>query len=122
MTKLTYAEFKNRMIEHNKTEQQPIYGVIVFREDTFSKVYPLDSRSYVVSSDNKAFGDYSGYSIFGSSMDGSDMFIRLDCYIAEECDNGKGWEVDYCYFIDDIENFDCELNKMAPIKEWDTEL
>ena len=52
---------------------QHLTGYIVFSQDSFSKKYPLESRTYVVDSDNKAFRPgMAGYSIFASSLDGSD--------------------------------------------------
>lgn len=72
------------------------HGVIVYREDNWPVVYPIESRSYKVSSDNRAFesGAISN-SIFGYSLDGSDMGVRLDLYMAE-----VGWKVEDCYMLD----------------------
>ena len=107
MKKLTYAELRSILCSHNSNngiqskgaDKKPIYGVIVFREDNWPEYeYSLESRSYRVSSDNKAFiPNMGGYSIFASSLDGSDPCVRLETYMAEEHGGENGWEVDYCY-------------------------
>lgn len=90
VTKLTYDEFTAKMHEFNRTHnysKECIRGVIVFTEDSFDKKYSLESRSYEVSSDNKAWIDgMGGYSIYGSSLDGTDKNIRLEAYI--DCERG----------------------------------
>lgn len=103
MERLSYAEFCRRMREFNRTHDRfnnSIRGVIVITEGSFSKQYSLESRSYEVSSNNKAWIDgMGGYSIFASSLDGSDPCIRLEAYLAEERGGKDGWKVDYCYFL-----------------------
>ena len=39
--------------------------------------------------------DNLGYSIFATSLDGTD-FVRLENYLADE-GNKDGWKVEYCY-------------------------
>lgn len=97
MKKLTFAALCEKFIEHNKTDKEPITGYIVFRADNWATEYPLDSRTYAVSSTNKRFQtDAISNSIFGNSVDGSDCGVRLDLYMYGN--NGKdGWKVDYCY-------------------------
>ena len=64
--------------------------------------YSLESRSYVVSSYNKAFiASMGGYSIYGSSLDGSDKGVRWEQYMEEEYAGKGGWRVDYCYLIEE---------------------
>lgn len=64
-------------------------------------MFPLESRTYIVSSDSKAYRpNMGGYSIFGSSVDGSDMGVRLEAYMAAERGGKDGWKVDYCYLVD----------------------
>lgn len=103
--KLNYSEFTSRMREHNdKTNadwNKAISGVIVFTEDSFDKIYPLESRSYGVSSHNKAWiAGMGGYSIYGSALDGSDNGVRLEAYMALEKGGKNGWKVEYCYFTE----------------------
>lgn len=104
MDKLSYSEFTKKMREFNRTHnyaKERISGVIVFTEDSFKGDYSLESRSYQVWSDSKAWIDgMGGYSIFGSSLDGTDTGVRLDWYLAEEKGGRDGWKVDYCYFLE----------------------
>lgn len=74
-------------------------AVIVFTADSFNKPYSVESRSYLVSRDNKFFQKSKcGNSLFGDCLDGSEDAIRLDWYIYN-CD-GKSWKIDYCYIIE----------------------
>lgn len=103
MEKLTYRDlfiaFKKYNREHGITRQfdgNAIYGVIVYKESNFAEPYPLEARSYKVSSANKRFIDYMcGSSMFGTSLDGTDDGVRLDLY---------DWEIDYCYLLNEKEN------------------
>ena len=57
---------------------------MLFSQDSFSEPDPETARTYMVSSDNKAFQpNMGGYSIFASSIDGSDHMVRLDSYMAK---------------------------------------
>lgn len=102
--KITYAELCKNMYEFNKTHnwsEESISGVIVFTEDSFNKIYPLESRSYGVSSNNKAWiPGMCGYSIYASSLDKTDRGVRLEQYIDVEYGGKNGWHVDYCYMTD----------------------
>ncbi len=121
--KLTFREFRKRMFEYNPTPglKGPIYGVVVFTEGSFSQQYSLESRSYRVSSDNKAFraGNYS-VSLFGSALDGSDDHVKLSEYMCDLNGGEDGWKVDYCYFLPDdrdelpklYEGAKCYLNRI----------
>lgn len=107
--KITYAELCSKMYQFNsehgftgKGNKESIKGVIVFTEDSFNKLYSLESRSYVVSSDNKAWiPGMGGYSIFGSALDGTDNGIRLEQYMWAEKGGENGWKVDYCYMLEE---------------------
>lgn len=88
------AEFC-RANEDGKT----IEGYIVFSPASFDKLYPLQSRTYLLSSDNKAFKKgMSGNSIFGSALDGSDNGVRLDHYM-KATGNPNGWVIDDCGLV-----------------------
>lgn len=104
MTKLTYPEFCSRMYDFNAThnhQKEQIHGVIVFTPDSFTQEYSLESRSYKVTSDNKAWiPGMAGYSIFGSSLDGTDIGVRLESYMRAEKGGPDGWRVEYCYMLD----------------------
>lgn len=102
MKKLTFHEFCGEMYRYNRENnitgqfgENSKIGYVVFTEDSFKKKYPLESRTYVVSSGNKYFIDgMGGNSIYASSLDGSDRCVRIDWYLGS-------WKVDYCYFKDD---------------------
>lgn len=106
MERLSYKEFKNIMTKYHSTGAPDIEGVIVFSEDSFDEQYSLDSRSYSVSSNNKVFGNYGGYSLFGSALDGSDNNVRLEEYMRDERGGANGWKIDYCYFPNGTPTFD----------------
>lgn len=76
------------------------------------KEYPWISRTYVISSNNKAFQpNKSGYSIFGSCLDGTDPCLRLDRLMAAEHGGKDGWVVEDCgiagYLL--IEGSECNI-------------
>lgn len=105
MNKITYTELARIFRAHESAaaqlpchERTHLTGCIVFTEDSFTAPYSLDARTYVVSSDNKAFQpNMGGYSIYGSALDGSDPLVRLEGYMAAEKGGKDGWKVDYCY-------------------------
>ena len=77
---------------------------IIFTEDSFTKPYPLLSRTYSLSSDNKAFWpNMSGYSIFACCLDGTDQGVRLDWCMAGEGNPG-GWKVEDCYILEQMQD------------------
>lgn len=102
MNKITYAELCKIFRDHEATRpDKHLTAHIVFTEDTWPIKYPLESRTYSVSSDNKAFiPGMGGYSIYGHSLDGTDLCVRLERYMAAEHGGKKGWKVDYCYLVD----------------------
>lgn len=75
--------------------------------------YPWKSRTYLVSSDNKAFQpNKGGYSIFGSCLDGTDPCLRLEGLMAAECGGKDGWIVEDCGIVSYllIECSDCNIS------------
>ena len=76
-------------------------------------LYSWEGRTYLISSDNKAFQpSKGGYSIFGSCLDKtSDPQIRLDPFMADEYGGKDGWVVEDCgiasYLL--IECSDCTI-------------
>ena len=98
---MDYAELKQIFRELKRTSpRDDLTAHIIFTEDSFTTQYPLLSRTYRVSSDNKAFWpNMGGYSIFGYCLDGTDQGIRLDWYMAEE-GNPEGWQVEDCYILE----------------------
>lgn len=99
----TYAELKALFRKHEREHpSKHLNAVIVFKQESWQdETYPLASRSYLVSSNNKAFQpDMGGYSIYGSSLDGSDIGVRLDRYMKAESEV-NGWIVDFCYLVEE---------------------
>ena len=109
MKKISYNELaslfraqESANVDIPYNERKHLTGFIVFTEDSFNKPYSLEARTYVVSSDNKAYQpNMGGYSIYGSAIDGSDPLVRLETYMAAEKGGKEGWKVDYCYMEED---------------------
>lgn len=110
MKKITYRELCSNMYKFNEENKikskgvsdKKLRGVIVFTENSFEKEYSLESRSYKVNNDNKAWiAGMSGYSIYGSALDGSDPCVRLEQVMKSEYGGADGWDVDYCYMLDE---------------------
>lgn len=99
---MTYQEMAKRFCEVEKSREKSVDGYIVFTEDSFSKPYTEEQRTYVVSSNNKAYiPNMGGFSIYGSSLDGSDTNVRLERYMADLHGGKDGWKVERCYMKDD---------------------
>lgn len=98
---LSYREMSDMFTHINVTGGEHLCGYIVFSEDSFDKTYSEQSRTYVISSDNKAFKPSAGgYSIYGSCLDGTDQNIRLEAYMRGE----KAWHIERCYMSKDDYN------------------
>lgn len=98
---MTYLELKAVFQKWNRESHKEVLTAhIIFTVDSFDREYPLIARTYAVSSYNKAFRpNMGGYSIFGSSLDGTDPGVRLERYMAEEGNPG-GWKVEDCYILE----------------------
>lgn len=99
---MEYTELK-RIFQKLKADapRENLTAHIIFTEDSFDDPYPLLSRTYLVSSDNKDFwSSMFSHSIFAYCLDKtSDQGVRLDWYMAEE-GNKDGWEVQDCYILE----------------------
>ncbi len=101
---MNYSELKQIFRELKATSpRDDLTAHVIFTEDSFKKTYSLLSRTYCISSDNKAFWpNMGGYSIFGYCLDKtSDQGVRLDWYMAEEGNPG-GWKVEDCYILEQM--------------------
>lgn len=77
-----------------------VSGYITFCADSFSTAYSERSRTYAVSSDNKAFQpNMGGYSIYARCLDGTDPCVRLEQYMAAEYGGEQGWSVERYYML-----------------------
>lgn len=95
-------KWTSRFREVERSGGNSVVGFIVFSADSFDKDYPEAARTYAVSSNNKAFmPNMGGYSIYGSSLDGSDRNVRLERYMAKEHGGKDGWKIERCYMKDD---------------------
>ena len=98
---ISYQELTRRFRDAEK-QGEHMKGYIVFTADSFQKPYTAFERTYVVSSDNKAFqSGQGGYSIYGSSLDGEDIGVRLDRLMADEYGGKDGFKIERCYVLQD---------------------
>ncbi len=98
---MSYAELSTLFRSVNDKNLAPITGYIVFTEDSFDRLYEEESRTYVVSSNNKAYqSGMGGYSIYASCLDGTDPCIRLEGYMRGE----NAWKIEKCYMLKDDYN------------------
>ena len=106
---MSYSELSTLFSSVNDKGLSPINGYIVFTADSFTKDYSETSRTYSVSSNNKAYQfGMGGYSIYGSCLDGTDPCIRLDGYMRGE----NSWKIEKCYMFKD--DYDRLLAQLAP--------
>jgi len=102
MVEMDYREMCDLFRAVEKTGAGHVCGHIVFTESSFTAFYGEESRTYVVSSDNKAYRpNMGGYSIYGSSLDGTDVMVRLENYMAAEKGGKGGWQIEKCYMRGD---------------------
>ena len=97
---MSYGELisKFRTVER---KGEHLLGYVVFTADSFDKPYDEHSRTYCVSSNNKAFQpNMGGYSIYASCLDGTDPMVRLEVYMAAEHGGKNGWKVERCYVME----------------------
>ena len=99
---MTYGELCSVFRQQEgKGADQHLLGHILFTEDSFTKPYSEAERTYIVSSNNKAFiPGMGGYSIYGSSLDGSDVCVRLEGYMAAERGGSSGWKIERCHLVE----------------------
>ena len=98
---MTYSAMRNYFRTAERARQH-LTGYIVFSPASFTKEYSVESRTYVVSSDNKAYQpNKGGSSIFAVALDGSDAGVRLEQYMAAEYGGKDGWQIERCYMMSD---------------------
>lgn len=113
---MKYSELRAAFYQHEETRpEQHLTAIIVFTEDSFDRRYPRLSRSYITSSNNKAYQpNMSSYSVFASCLDGTDQGVRLEWYM-EAHGNTGGWKVEDCYILEQMRDAAAipSLNKTA---------
>lgn len=99
VTEMSYGELKDVFGDAERGGSgKHMTGYVVFTADSFDKPFSEESRTYSVSSNNKAFQpNMGGYSIYGSCLDGTDPLVRLEGYMAAEHGGKDGWKVERCY-------------------------
>ena len=105
---MTYRELKETFCDlKQKTPKDNLTAHVIFTEDSFAEPYPLLSRTYRVSSDNKGYWPRMfSRSIFAYCLDvTSDQGVRLDWHMAEEGNPG-GWKVEDCYILERMQDAD----------------
>lgn len=100
---MNYSQLKTLFCKHeseNPSNHMTAYITFSSFGPENTKEYSWEARTYVVSSDNKAFQpNMGGYSIFGSCLDGTDRCVRLEAYMAEERGGKDGWVVEDCCIV-----------------------
>lgn len=100
---MTYPQLTAKFYAHESgNPKEHLTGYILFTQDSFSQPYPEASRTYVVSSNNKAFiPGMGGYSIYGGSLDGTDPCVRLEGYMTMERGGKDGWKIERCGLVEE---------------------
>lgn len=101
---MEYRELYEIFCAHERSKPtHHLTAYITFSPESFAPGtnYSERERTYVISSNNKAFlPGMGGYSVFGSCLDGkSDQCIRLDQYMAAEHGGKNGWIVENCCLV-----------------------
>lgn len=113
---MDYKQLKHLLSQHEQEHPGThLIACITFASfgSTAKKDYSWSSRTYIISSDNKAFQPVKGgYSIYGRCLDGTDPYLRLDLLMKEEHGGKDGWVVEDCgiagYLL--IECSDCNIS------------
>lgn len=115
---MNYHELKKLLCDHESSNPEThLTAYITFSSfgPTETRDLPWEYRTYMVSSDNKAFQpNMGGYSIFGSCLDGTDRCVRLENYMAEERGGKDGWVVEDCCILANVLTECSDLNISAP--------
>lgn len=109
---MTYAVLKDLFQKHEESNpKEPLTAFITFSSFGVKNTqsYPWQSRTYSISSDNKAFQPAKcGYSLYGRCLDRTDYSVRLDWYMQEEHGGPDGWVIEDCcivgYMLSDTEH------------------
>lgn len=100
---MNYQQLKKQLYQHEcEHPNTHLTACITFSSfgPNNKKEYSWNSRTYVVSSYNKALQpNMGGYSIFGSCLDGTDTDVRLEKFMAEEQGGKNGWIVEDCFIV-----------------------
>lgn len=108
-TVLSYAALVELFRSHEKNlPEHHLIAYICFSSDSFTRVYSERERTYVVSSNNKAFQPgKGGYSIFATDLCDTEC-IRLERHMAVEHGGEDGWQIEECYILETEPDADVE--------------
>lgn len=102
--------------------KKEVTAFVTFTTDSFTKDYSRTARTYLFTSNNKAFmPNASGYSIFGRCLDGTDLGIRLESYMRVEKGGKDGWEIETCGLVKYLLVSEHNHHDMKVIGSFDTE-
>lgn len=96
---MNYAELRDILCEAAKAKTE-VTAFATFTPDGFKQPYPQVARTYLFTSNNKAFiANASGYSIFSWCLDGTENGIRLERYMRDEKGGPDGWKIETCGLV-----------------------
>lgn len=96
---MKYSELCDILCSAN-AEHKRVEAFVTFAPESFpGKEYSKIERTYLFTSDNKAFVQAGGYSIFGDCMDGKDIGVRLERYMRDEKGGKDGWTIENCGIV-----------------------
>ncbi len=106
---MSYPELSALFSSVNDKMLPPVAGYIIFTADSFDGPYSETSRTYRVSSNNKAYqSGMGGYSIYASCLDGTDPCLRLEGYLRGE----NAWKIEKCYML--MDDYDRLISSLEP--------
>lgn len=95
---MNFQTLKKALCEANKLGKK-VEGYITFTQKCRSSFCSVAGRTYVISSDSKAFSMWSlGKPLFGTTLDKSDLAAPLDRYMQPH-DGHHGWEIEDCGLV-----------------------
>lgn len=98
---MSYNELKKRFREAEEKGKEHLKGYITFTSDSFTEPYSEESRTYVVSSNNKAFiPNMGGIPSIDLLADGQRFDVRLEHILAAERGGKDGWKIEKCCLED----------------------
>lgn len=96
---MNYNELCN-ILRIAASQGRTVEAFVTFTKDSFpGKKYSKRERTYVFTSDNKAFRSAGGYSIFADCLDKADLGVRLERYMCDEKGGPDGWKIEDCGLI-----------------------
>lgn len=121
---LSYSELVTLFTGYEKIARGDVkywhpVAYIEIDNSSFDKDYSFEARTYEVSANNKAFipGQIST-SMFGTSIDKTDVGVRLDVYVHDKEPSAR-WKISKCYIsVKDMVAISVALaTNVAPLKE-----